>query len=189
MSISVNDVLKEYSAAITSGSAEMLIGAGLSQGVGYPGWDALLQGPRARANVPDEVVDAPLVAEYIAHQMGRESFDSAILKPFETDRAPGRSHKLLGQLADFGLRGVWTTNYDTLLEKVFPDAYRVFHDDDYAGYRKVVRNGRLTKIAVRWGLTVTASRGGRSVPPSRAQTTRSISKNTRSYGPNFRRVF
>ena len=124
----------------------MLIGAGLSQGVGYPGWDALLQGPRARANVPDEVVDAPLVAEYIAHQMGRESFDSAILKPFETDRAPGRSHKLLGQLADFGLRGVWTTNYDTLLEKVFPDAYRVFHDDDYAGYRKVVRNGRLTKI-------------------------------------------
>lgn len=146
MSISMDDVLKEYSAAITSGSAEMLIGAGLSQGVGYPGWDALLQESRARANVPAEVVDAPLVAEYIAHQVGREGFDSLILEPFEKKRSPGRSHKLLGQLADFGLRSVWTTNYDTLLEQVFPDAYRVFHDDDYAGFRKVVRNGRLTKI-------------------------------------------
>lgn len=146
MATEIREVLEQYSAALTSGSAELMVGAGLSQGVGYPGWNDLLDQPRKMANVPAEIVDAPLVAEYVAHELGRSRLNSEILTPFEVKHAPGMSHKLLSQLAEFGLRSVWTTNYDTLLEQTFPNAYRVFHDNDYAKFRRVVRHGRLTKI-------------------------------------------
>lgn len=146
MPVAIEEILTEYAAAIAAGSAEVMIGAGLSAGVGYPDWNSLLDPLRKSANVPKEVTDPPLVAEYIAHEIGRSKFDESLLHGFKTVKGPGESHRLLSQLGPLGLRSIWTTNYDTLIEDVFPTAYRVFNDNDYALMRRVIRDGRVTKI-------------------------------------------
>lgn len=152
MPVALEEILTEYAAAITAGSAEIMIGAGLSAGVGYPDWNSLLDPLRKSANVPNEVTDPPLIAEYIAHEIGRAKFDESLLHGFKTARSPGESHLLLAELGQLGLRSIWTTNYDTLIEDVFPTAYRVFNDNDYALMRRVVRDGRVTKIHGSLGL-------------------------------------
>lgn len=123
-----------------------MIGAGLSQGAGYPGWDELLEPFRAEADIPDGITDAAIVAEYVVHEITRARFEEDLVGTFAKKLACTRTHHHLGRLAELGVRSVWTTNYDRLLEDTFPQAFRIVRDDDYSRVTKVLRQGRLTKM-------------------------------------------
>lgn len=101
----------------------------MSKSAGLPDWWTLLSEPRARANVPEALTDAPLAAEYIAAStaVGEVALRSQVLDQL-ADADPGnisQSHRLL---ADLPVTEFWTTNYDQLIERACPHAQVIVHD-------------------------------------------------------------
>lgn len=129
MSIAAVDLIDEFGRAAEMGNAAVFVGAGLSQGVGMPGWRELLQGPADLARVPLGE-DLALSAEYLtlSGQVAREQLDDHILRMLVEARAiPGAAHRFLDRLP---VDQIWTTNYDTLIEDACAGSKVVVDDDD-----------------------------------------------------------
>ena len=120
------------------------VGAGLSQGVGYPSWRDLLEGLIDRGAAGHHL-DAAMVeecrslmtdanrflmlAETLKDTLGGE-FGGYLAETFKEDRPPSRAHDLLVSLKRS--RFIVTTNYDLLIERAFADRRR--HQSAYKYY-------------------------------------------------------
>ncbi|GAA3271565.1 SIR2 family protein [Dactylosporangium vinaceum] len=145
MPISVRDLLDQYGEAALSGNASLFVGAGLSQDAGYPGWGSLLAEARLKGDIPDDVTDLPLVAQYYVSGVpgGRDTLDDEIRSQMTTrPYLPTLGHKSLAALP---IDDIWTTNYDTLLEEVMPEA-RVIATESDLQLRRIPARRRITKM-------------------------------------------
>ena len=132
MTISREDLVRQFGAIIERGHAALFVGAGMSLNAGLPNWSALMRQPRREAAVPTQVTDLPLVAEYYTHEVagGPDRLKAHVLRvTAEKARAvrPTRSHRLL---SDLPITETWTTNYDDLLERTKAGAVVVSREED-----------------------------------------------------------
>ncbi len=113
--------LARLSAAVSSGKLGVLVGAGLSQSLGYPGWQALIEELSRRAHNPERAAstrDSLLRADLLRRKMGTKY--AAALRSIFADTSDGqrlarsRVHALVTQ-APFAFFA--TTNYDLALER------------------------------------------------------------------------
>jgi len=143
--ISRTEFLVHYGDAVRRGTGAMFVGAGMSVASGLPDWNQLIAPLRAEANVPDEITDAPIAAEYILAELGEHRMRRLLLDELtKTAAGPSDAVRDLMRLA---VPEYWTTNYDTLLEEACEDSlHRVVADEDYAVERPADAARRLTKL-------------------------------------------
>lgn len=145
MPITERELLNQYGQAVTAGNAALFIGAGLSLSSGYPSWVELLKEPRAAANIPDDLKDLPLAAQYFVEGTpgGREALEGHILARLGKASATLTSgYRELGRLP---VDDIWTTNYDCLTEMAIPDISVVASDADLKERRRLGRR-RVMKM-------------------------------------------
>jgi hypothetical protein len=110
---------------LLSGNVILFIGAGLSSGVGLPGWYSLIHElsqrvgydlPPAKYATGDSLIDA---AQYYVNCNGLNSLVMVLKDRLDTTGiAPSEAHQALAQLP---VSMVFTANYDDLLERAFRD--------------------------------------------------------------------
>ncbi len=133
--------VEEYGAAIEAGQASLLIGTGMSSGAGYPNWADLLEPVAEEFDVPP-MGDLPLRAQYIETKAGRDRLSEHLAAAIgAVVPIPLENHVLIAQL---GVRDVWTTNYDPLLETADPEMGVVERDEDLVD--RAGRERRLKKM-------------------------------------------
>jgi hypothetical protein len=124
MSATLQHFLRRYVAAVRGGDAALFIGAGLSMPVGFLDWKGLLQ------ECADELQldlrrehDLVAVAQYYLNAKGGERGDLTSILRTEFDRlsVPSENHEIIARLP---IRTVWTTNYDTVIERAYDAAHR-----------------------------------------------------------------
>jgi len=142
MAISKKQFIQYYASQAKQEDTSLFLGAGISASTGYPSWKNLLQ-PCAKQlglNI-DDSIDLYLLAQYYANQYGRSA-----LKRIINDNINLLKHEsnLVDELLNLNFKSIWTTNYDTVLEKNYSKrnilTNSVFDDKDLAN---VSRNGRV----------------------------------------------
>ncbi|BBY62039.1 SIR2 family protein [Mycolicibacterium helvum] len=117
------ELIDTFGAAVLEGNAALFVGAGLSLDAGVPNWSDLLDSLRSDCEVPAELTDLPLVAEYIdadRRHGGRDRLEHHILDQIVgANPTPTDSHRLIPKLR---VKEIWTTNYDELIEQAVPGA-------------------------------------------------------------------
>lgn len=147
MTISKTTLISEFGSLVEARSAALFIGAGISVGAGLPAWSEIADALRKRANIPPEVTDASLVAEYFAlREGGHAALDAALLKILA--QASPQATRALRSLVEIPVLEFWTTNYDTLIEENLPTEGTVVvaDDADYARKRSIRTERRVIKI-------------------------------------------
>ena len=105
--------IKDFAKALHEQAAAAFVGAGLSQGAGYPGWESLVTDLAHRLNLPS-TKDLPALAQFAVNRdRGRSLVNKRIVEEFTRPRALTDAHR---ELVKLPLRTFWTTNYDTLIE-------------------------------------------------------------------------
>ncbi|WP_395157272.1 SIR2 family protein [Ilumatobacter sp.] len=134
--------VEEFGAAIESGQASTLVGAGLSTAAGYPAWGGLVEVVAARFGVPIGH-DLPLAAQYVETQPGGKAalIEHLVSEIGGVTPVPTENHYLISQLP---IRDHWTTNYDALIESADDDIEVISQDSDFVERRVGVR--RLHKM-------------------------------------------
>lgn len=120
-----------YGRHVDARTAAIFIGAGLSVPAGYPSWSELLEPLRMQLGI-EPVDDLPQLAQYYADAApsGREHIQDLVADQFaDHDRVPTLAHQ---QLARLPLDEIWTTNYDTLLERAVDGAVAIVDDEQLA---------------------------------------------------------
>jgi hypothetical protein len=122
----------------------MLIGAGLSQEVGYPSWTDLLDPLRLELGI-GQIADLPQLAQYYVDANGRARLDQYVRDSLAAvgDPDPTTSHKFLAQLP---IDESWTTNYDSLVERAIEDAFVFIHDGQLATAEVEPERRRVNKM-------------------------------------------
>jgi len=146
VTITERELLRLYGSAATAGNAALFVGAGLSLSAGHPTWTDLLAAPRAEAQIPAELDDLPLVAQYYIQTVagGREALESHILSCLSdsTVTAANAGHRWIAQLP---VDDIWTTNYDCLVEQAIGPSSVVASDDDLKE-RRHLQSHRVMKM-------------------------------------------
>jgi hypothetical protein len=140
---------------VLAGTASLFIGAGLSQSAGYPGWGELLDPIRSDAQIPPDLDDLPLVAEYYIQQLpgGRDRLNAHLLTHLSgVSATPTDGHWQLGRLK---VAETWTTNYDCLIEQADPELKVIVTDAElaergFAGRRLIKMHGSLGAGTTGW---------------------------------------
>lgn len=129
MTISRRQLVEQFGEIADAGNAGVFVGAGMSMGAGFPGWESLLSDLRDEAQIPNAIKDMPLLAQYYARNMvgGRDLLEAHILSKLSI-RLPAASagHSSLQRLP---VDEYWTTNYDRMIEAFIPEASVISHDD------------------------------------------------------------
>lgn len=109
----------EYAQWLEQGSAALFVGAGLSRQAGYPDWRALLKEIAHELNINlDQEHDLASVAQWYVNRTGRQKTRIAqTVRNSFPDRAEVPSAQRI--MARLPVRYVWTTNYDTLIERAW----------------------------------------------------------------------
>jgi hypothetical protein len=127
------DFISRFGQYVDAREATVLVGAGLSQSVGFPDWFTLIEPLRAELGI-DRIEDLPQLAQYFVDNVadGRRRLNQHLVETFAAvgDPAPARAHSLLAELP---ISEFWTTNYDELLERSILDATTFVKDSDLAG--------------------------------------------------------
>lgn len=119
---------ERFGAAIEENRATILIGAGLSVGAGYPTWSKLLEDLRERLDVPKDV-DLTMVAQYAENEGWRADLIREVSQMIgSVDPAATENHHLIAALP---IRELWTTNYDTLVERSSANARAIELDEHF----------------------------------------------------------
>ena len=134
MPLTQDELVRQFGPMVLAGTATLFVGAGLSQGAGYPGWGDLLDPIRSEASIPPSVDDLPLVAEYYIQQVpgGRDRLNADLLSRLgdvTPPPTPTEGHKLLAKL---NIAETWTTNYDCLIEEADPELKVIVTDSELA---------------------------------------------------------
>ncbi len=137
--VDIDPLLEQYGEALEARRATVLVGAGFSIGAGYPSWGGLLEPHRTQLGVPDDVVDLPMIAQYVENQEGgRERLVEAVCRTIgSVPPSPTENHQLLAQLP---LDEVWTSNYDPLVEMASTGSVVMELDDQFLNAGAVTRH-------------------------------------------------
>ncbi len=123
--INKDEFLRKFARDLLEGNGAVFAGAGMSIPSGFVNWKDLLRDIATDLGLEiDEEHDLLAVAQFeVNRKRSRSSLDEAIIRKFAKDANFTENHRLLARLP---LDTVWTTNYDTLLEKAFGDARKRF---------------------------------------------------------------
>ena len=147
MSVTINELIREFSRAIQEGAAAVFAGAGLSRPSGFVDWRELLR-PLARdidLDI-DREKDLLSIAQYYRNSRGnRGGINQRIVDEFMKSVEPNENVNVLTHLP---IGTYWTTNYDSLIEDGIRQANRnpdvksepeqlstVLHDRDAVVYK------------------------------------------------------
>lgn len=110
-----------YVKSIHEGNAAIFAGAGLSRSSGYVDWKGLLRAIARDLSLDiDKESDLIAVAQYHENKYGnRTQLNRAIIDEFTKYAVLNENHRLIANLP---IATIWTTNYDTLIEKAYADA-------------------------------------------------------------------
>ncbi|WP_114560254.1 SIR2 family protein [Desertihabitans aurantiacus] len=99
-------------------STVLLLGAGVSMPSGAPSWE-LLRDHVVADVIPNLQVqgDLPLIGEIIENEVGRRALVESVIKHVDVEPTGG-----IRALPKFPWRGIYTTNYDRLIEKAAVEA-------------------------------------------------------------------
>lgn len=116
--------IRQYAKAVEAGDAAVFAGAGLSRPAGFVDWKGLLKEIAEELKLDlDRETDLIAVAQYhVNKNQNRAKLNEAIIDEFTKAAVPTRNHFLLSRLP---VETVWTTNYDTLIERAFDSAGKV----------------------------------------------------------------
>jgi hypothetical protein len=110
--------VKDFAAALHEEVAAVFVGAGLSQGAGYPGWESFVSELATRLGLPLSG-DLLTLAQFVVNRdRGRAQLNRRIVEEFTRPRHWTDIHK---ELAMLPLKTFWTTNYDALLENALQE--------------------------------------------------------------------
>ena len=119
--ITKEQLLRDFSKAIANDEAALFIGAGLSVGAGFVDWRGLLRDIAGdlKLNV-DEEHDLIALAQYEYNRNNNRSrLNRKIVEEFRDRATLSKNHRWIARLP---IDTIWTTNYDTLLERAYADA-------------------------------------------------------------------
>lgn len=124
--------IKEYAEKLKCEKASLFIGSGISRKSGYANWKDILRecAEEINLNVDEEENDLITLAEFYVKGRQRTKIDQTIASYFkDRNGQPSKVHRVL---STFPVRSIWTTNYDTLIERTLQNAdisYSVVTDD------------------------------------------------------------
>lgn len=127
-----NVFVREFSEQLRCGKASLFIGSGISRKAGYANWKDILRdcAEEIGLNVDLEQQDLITLAEYYVRDRQRTMITKTIANFFADKKGkPVKVHNLITCLP---VTSIWTTNYDTLLERSMREAdisYSVLTDD------------------------------------------------------------
>lgn len=115
--------LKEFPKALNDGTAAVFVGAGVSMAAGYPSWSKLLKEIGEELGVDsNDVQDLTALAQWSIRETGGQSrVREVIYKEISPKRDIPPAVEILARLP---VRHIWTTNYDTLIERAFDEINR-----------------------------------------------------------------
>jgi hypothetical protein len=108
-----------YARFLSNGSAGLFIGAGLSMQAGYPSWRQLVRDMAEDIGLDaSKEDDLAGVVQYFLNKAGktRTRLARAIIEHFSEEKPIPPVFRILSRLP---LTRLWTTNYDTLLERAY----------------------------------------------------------------------
>lgn len=113
------EFIDRFAQKLIAGDARVFVGAGVSSSAGYPTWNELAKtfAEEIRYDLsPDS--DLTAVVQYYenVHQRGRLA---NVIRDKLDRQPPPDVPKVLSELAKLPLREVWTTNFDTLVERAW----------------------------------------------------------------------
>ena len=124
--------IKEYSEKLKCEKASLFIGSGISRKSGYANWKDILRECAEEINLNvDKESDLITLAEFYVKGKQRTKIDQTIASYFKDKNGePSTTHHIL---STFPVKSIWTTNYDTLIERSLTKAditYSVVTDDE-----------------------------------------------------------
>lgn len=112
---------KEFVKALDDRRAALFIGSGMSRDAGMPTWSDLLRDVASELNLDvDKEADLVALAQFhINEKRVRSRLNQLIVDEYGRDVPVTANHHLIATLP---IETVWTTNYDTLIERGFHEA-------------------------------------------------------------------
>jgi len=144
-SCSIETLIKEFSNAVIFKKASIFIGSGLSRPADYVGWKDILRecAQEIGLDVDKEERNLITLAEYYVKRNQRTKINEAIREFFADNKGePTDNHTII---TTFPITSIWTTNYDTLIERAYKTAnipYNVLTDDN--SYKEANRGAKIT---------------------------------------------
>jgi hypothetical protein len=120
------EFLRDYSRAVLDNSASIFVGAGTSMAAGYPSWKGLLREIADELKMElEDFDDLAAVAQWSMQAAGasRTRVSQAILDEIGPDHDIPKALEVIARLP---VNNLWTTNYDTLLERALASISRPF---------------------------------------------------------------
>jgi hypothetical protein len=110
--------LKEFPGALMDETATIFVGAGVSIGAGYPSWKTLLHeiGEELGVSSADVSDLAALAQWHIRRSSGATKIRQVIRNEIGVEHPVPSALEVVSR---FPIRHIWTTNYDTLIERAF----------------------------------------------------------------------
>ena len=136
--------IKNYSKSLKDGKASLFVGSGISRKSGYARWKDILRecAEEIGLDVEKEVQDLIALAQFYVNDKNRTKINQTIADYFKDSN--GSITDVHKKLCAFPVRSIWTTNYDTLIERTldFLDInYSVLTDDK--SYTSMPRNVKM----------------------------------------------
>lgn len=136
-------LIKEYSNSLKNGNASLFIGSGISRKANYVGWKDILRDCAKDIGLDvEKEKDLITLAQYYIRDNQKTKITETI-KDFFADRN-GNVQDIHRIIASFPLHNIWTTNYDTLIERAFEKARistTVITDDE--SYKDIDREAKV----------------------------------------------
>lgn len=119
--ISEESFIKEFSESLKNGNASFFIGSGISRKAQYVGWKDVLRECAIDIGLDvEQENDLITLAEYYVRDNQRTKITETIKNFFADSKGEIQDiHKIIASLP---VNSVWTTNYDTLIERGFASA-------------------------------------------------------------------
>ncbi len=113
-------LIADFANQLKLGKASLFIGSGISRKSGYSGWKDCLKDAATEIDLDvDKEKDLITLAEYYILEKQRTRINQAIKSFFaDSQGEPQEVHKIIASLP---INEIWTTNYDTLIERSFKD--------------------------------------------------------------------
>ena len=124
MTITRQQFIQNYVAAMQDGDAALFIGAGMSRPAGFVDWKGLLRDCAAELGLDiDREHDLVAVAQYYLNRRSRDRgrLNKILKDAFGHPGTRTPNHDIIARLP---VATIWTTNFDTLLEDALRDARR-----------------------------------------------------------------
>lgn len=139
-----NQFIKEYSKSLQEGKASLFIGSGISRKSGYARWKDILKecAEEIELNVEKESQDLITLAQFYVNDKNRTKINQTISDYFKDSN--GDITEVHKKLCSFPVKSIWTTNYDTLIERSLASLdinYSVLTDDK--SYTSILRNAKI----------------------------------------------